>query len=104
MIRHIVLIRFATATSAEERAAVFSGLAALRTAVPGILAYGAGENVSPEGGAKGYTHAFTFDFADAAARDTYLVHPRHVAAGKRLVAAADGGRDGLLIMDIEVER
>lgn len=82
---------------------MFSGLAALQTTVPGVLAYGAGGNVSPESGAKGYTHAFTFDFADATARDAYLVHPQHVTVGKQLVTAADGGRDGLVIMDIEVE-
>ena len=42
------------------------------------------------------------DLADAAARDRYLVDPAHKAAGARLVAALEGGRDGLIVFDLEV--
>ena len=42
------------------------------------------------------------DFSDAAARDAYLIHPDHKAAGAKLVAALEGGRDGLMVFDIEV--
>lgn len=102
MIRHIVLVRFAATTTSSERAAIFADLAALQAVVPGARDFAAGENVSPEGRARGYTHAFTFDFDDAAARDAYLAHPTHRVAGARLVAALDGGRDGTLILDFEV--
>jgi len=67
-----------------------------------MLSFKSGANVSPEGLARGFTHAFTVDFADVAARDAYLVHPAHQAAGARLVAAAQGGIDGLLVIDLDI--
>ncbi len=102
MIRHIVLVRFASGTAEEEKAAIFADLRALGDVIAGLRGFAAGPNVSPEPLAKGHTHAFIVDFDDAAARDAYLVHPAHQAAGARLVRAADGGLDGLIVMDIEV--
>jgi hypothetical protein len=103
VIRHLVLVRFAQATPPAERDAIFADLAALRAVLPGMRGFAAGANVSPEGRARGYTHAFTADFADAAARDAYLDHPAHKAAGARLVAALEGGREGSLILDFAVD-
>ena len=100
MIRHIVLVRFNTATAASEQDAIFADLAALGALLPGLGGFSHGPDVSPESLARGFTHAFTIDFADAAARDAYLVHPAHQAAGARLVAAAAGGLDGLVVIDI----
>ena len=45
---------------------------------------------------------FTVDFADAAARDAYLPHPDHQLVGKMVVAALDGGLEGLAVVDWEV--
>lgn len=101
MIRHIVLVKFPPACPAETVEALFGALDALRAVAPGMLGFSGGRDVSPEGLARGFTHAFAVDFADAAARDAYLVHPAHQAAGARLVAAAEGGLDGLLVVDIE---
>nr|WP_292237006.1 hypothetical protein [Mesorhizobium sp.] len=42
------------------------------------------------------------DFRDAAARDAYLVHDDHSRAGARLVAALEGGTDGLMVFDLEI--
>ena len=102
MIRHIVLVRFAAGIDPAEQDKVFTVLAALREQVEGMLAFAAGPNVSPEHHAGGYTHAFTMDFANAASRDAYLVHPAHVTAGTRLRGAADGD-GGILVLDIETE-
>ena len=66
MIRHIVLVRFAGDLDPERIAAVMNGIADLRRSIPGILAFSWGRNVSPEGLARGYTHAFTVDFEDEA--------------------------------------
>lgn len=99
MLRHVVLVRFASATSAGEIDAIFADLARLKEAMPGLLDFRAGANASGEGLTRGYGHAFTADFADVAARDAYLVHPDHQAAGARLVRAADGGLDGLVVID-----
>jgi len=102
MIRHIVLVKFPADVRAEAIDALFRALDDLKAALPGMLSFKSGANVSPEGLARGFTHAFTVDFADVAARDAYLVHPAHQAAGARLVAAAQGGIDGLLVIDLDI--
>ncbi len=101
MIRHIVLVRFAPETDGAERASVLANLAALQAAVPGMLSFAAGSNVSPEGRSAGFTHAFTMDFADEASRDAYLSAPAHVAVASQLLHAA-GGDDGIIVADIEL--
>jgi hypothetical protein len=70
--------------------------------VPGYLSVNIGPNVSPEGLGRGYTDGFVIDFTDAAARDAYLVHPAHEKAGGRIVAAAEGGVDGVFVYDFEM--
>lgn len=102
MIRHMVLVRFAERTSQAEQDAIFADLAALRGVVAGMRSFSGGPDVSPEGLSQGYTHAFVADFDGPAARDAYLVHPDHMAAGKRLVEAAKGGVDGLVVIDLAV--
>jgi hypothetical protein len=102
MIRHIVLVKFPAGANAETVGPLFRALDDLRGVVPGMLRFAGGPNVSPEGLTRGFTHAFVADFTDAAARDAYLVHPAHKAAGARLVAAAEGGLDGLVVVDIDV--
>jgi hypothetical protein len=102
MIRHTVLVKFPAHVRPEAIGALFGALDDLRAVVPGMLRFAGGANVSPEGLARGFTHAFVVDFADAAARDAYLVHPAHQAAGARLVKAAEGGIDGLIVVDIEI--
>ena len=102
MIRHTVFVKFPADARPETIGAVFRALDDLRAVVPGMLRFSAGANVSPEPLSRGFTHAFVADFADAAARDAYLVHPAHKAAGARLVEAAQGGRDGLVVIDIAI--
>ncbi|MBE7734463.1 Dabb family protein [Devosia faecipullorum] len=102
MIRHIVLLRFRPDISAEQRGAIFAELESLREVVPGFLGMSAGANVSPENKDKGFADAFTMDFTDSEARDAYLIHPAHQAAGAKLVAALEGGRDGLIVFDMIV--
>ena len=102
MIRHVVLVKFRADVPAAERRAIYDALAALRGHLPGILAMSFGPNVSPEGKSLGFDDGFIIDFADAAARDAYLIDPAHKAAGARLVAALEGGRDaGLLVFDLD---
>lgn len=102
MIRHCVFVRFRDDVPDEERSAIYQQLAELKSVVPGFLTISYGPNVSPEGLHQGYVDGFIIDFTDEAARDAYLVHPDHKAAGSRLVAALEGGRDGLIVFDIVV--
>lgn len=99
MIRHTVLCKFRQDADVE---AIFSALKALQQKIPGILAITCGKDSSPEGLQKGFTHGFTVDFTDAAARDAYLPHPDHQVVGKMVVAGLDGGLGGLAVVDWEV--
>jgi hypothetical protein len=102
MIRHIVLVRFRSDVGDAEIAAVFKALHDLKRSIPGILGIAHGPNVSPEKLGRGTTHAFTVDFADAAARDRYLADADHGKVGAALVSAAEGGVDGLTVVDFEL--
>jgi hypothetical protein len=102
MIRHCVFVKFRDDVGTAERAAIHADLEALRQVVEGMDTVNFSANVSPEPFARGFTHGFTIDFADVAARDAYLVHEAHQRAGARLVAALDGGTDGLLVFDLDL--
>jgi hypothetical protein len=102
MIRHCVFLRFRSNVPDDEKLAIYGQLADLKAVIDGFLAISYGPNVSPEGLHQGFADGFVIDFVDAAARDAYLVHPAHKAAGSRLVAALEGGRDGLVVFDLIV--
>lgn len=103
MIRHCVFIRYKPETTAAEKARINSEIAGLKGRLDGLLAVHVGDNVSPETGMdKGYAEGFIVDFRDAAARDAYLADPDHRETGARIVAAAEGGVDGILVYDLEV--
>jgi hypothetical protein len=100
MIRHIVLMKARPEVTEAEIAAIFADLAAIRDKLPGVLAIQSGRSESPEKIERGYLHGFTVDFADWAALAAYQVHPDHKRVGAALVAAAQGGLDGLLVFDL----
>lgn len=102
MIRHIVLCRYRPDVPESERQAIRDGLAALVGRIEGLQRASFGSNVSPEGLARGFDDGFVMDMVDAAARDRYLADPAHKAAGARMVAALEGGREGLLVFDLDV--
>ena len=99
MIRHAVFCRFKAGTDTD---AIFAALKGLQQKIPGILAITCGSDNSPEGFQKGFTHGFTVDFTDAAARDAYLPHPEHQKVGAMVVAALEGGTEGVAVVDWEV--
>ncbi len=102
MIRHFVLVKFRKDAAADTVATLFAELANLQRSLDGVLDFHAGKNISVETDLiRGNHHAFWFDFADVAARDAYLIDPRHVAAGQRLVAHTVGGVEGVTVVDLE---
>ena len=101
MIRHIVLLKARPEVTDDHIRAIFAELHALMT-LPGILAIHSGRSESPEKIERGYLHGFTVDFADWRALATYLDHPDHKRVGAALVAAAQGGLDGILVFDLPV--
>jgi len=102
MIRHCVFVKFRADVSAAERAEMYAGLNALVGQIEGLMSADFGLNISPEGVSQGFNDGFIMDLADEAARDRYLVDPAHKAAGARLVAALEGGRDGIMVFDLQV--
>lgn len=100
MIRHMVLLRFRAEVGAVDRAALMSDLDGLRARLPGMETFTALRNISPEASVvHGFADGFAVDFRDEAARDAYLADEVHRAIGARLVAACDGGTDGLIVFD-----
>lgn len=102
MIRHIVLVRFQPAVSDDRIAALFDELHQIKAKVPGLLAITSGKSESPEQLERGYMHGFVVDFTGWAALQAYQDHPDHKRLGAALVAAAQGGIDGILVLDLDV--
>ena len=78
--KHVVICAF---IDGLDPSAIIADFASLATTVPSVQALEHGPNVSPEGLDDGFTHCFTVTFANAAARDEYLVDPAHVAFVER---------------------
>ena len=102
MIRHIVLIRFRPEVTEAEIAEIFSDLHRIEGNLSGLGSILSGRSESPEQIERGYLHGFTADFADWAALAAYQDHPDHKRLGARLVAGAEGGKDGILVFDLPV--
>lgn len=103
MIRHHVFVRFPAETTAETIDDLLAQLHDVCAPLDGVLDLRIGANVSPEDPVvHGFRHGFVIDFATAADRDAYLVDEAHQAFGGRLVAAVDGGTDGVLVFDLEI--
>lgn len=98
MIRHIVLLKARPEVTEAHIAAIFADLHRLE--LPGLLAIRSGRSESPEQIERGYLHGFTVDFTDWQALAAYQDHPDHKRVGAALVAAAQGGIDGLLVFDL----
>lgn len=87
-LRHVVLLRFRPEVEPARVAALLRDFAALATTISGVAGVESGENISPEGLGKGFTHAVLLRFVDASDRDLYLNHPTHQAFARRLQDAA----------------
>ena len=99
MIRHVVLFKLKPGIADSTVEEVFAALRNLQTKIPGIISISTGHNNSPEGIQRGHTHGFTVDFVDAAARNTYLPHPAHLAVGALIVGITEDGVDGICVVD-----
>ena len=78
-LRHLVLCGFTVATTATQLARLIADFSALPEKIPSVQRFESGTNISPENLAQAYTHCFSMEFDNAAARDAYLTHPAHLA-------------------------
>ena len=97
-LRHFVSFKYGPDVSEERIAQISARFAALQDSIPGITAFEAGVNNSPEGLNKDITHAYLLTFSDAAARDAYLPHPAH----QRFVELLDGAVADVFVFDYAV--
>ena len=102
MIRHIVLTKFRPDVAEDTIAGIYDGLSKVAEALPGAANFTGGRSQSPEGIERGYMHGFVIDFDNWEALQTYADDPEHKALGGQLVANAVGGKDGILVLDLEV--
>ncbi len=101
MIRHIVLTRFRNDVSEETVAQIYDGLAAVAARLPGAHGFHGGRSDSPENIERGYKHGFTIDFDNRTDLSAYAEDAEHKRWGAEIVAHAQGGIDGVLVLDID---
>ena len=101
MIRHIVLIKFKPETSESQIKAIFIELDHIRSEISGMGIVQSGRSESPEHIERGFMHGFTVDFETWQGLGAYQKHPKHQTTGAKIVAAAAGGIDGILVFDFE---
>ena len=101
MITHCVFIRYRAEANDGTRDDIYKALHALRPRIPGLTSIVIAANSSPEGLDKGFSEGFVVTFRDAKARDQYLADSEHAKVGAMIVAAAEGGIDGILVYDLE---
>lgn len=101
MLLHCVFCALRADADPAELEAVMAELAALQPEVEGFLDFRRGPNRDYEGKSPRHGHGFVIAFRDRAAHLAYDGHPRHKAAGGRLVALCEGGYEGIVVYDLE---
>ena len=101
-IDHCVFFKRGKDVSDSDIADVMASLASITDRLDGASDFRSSPNVSPEGFEVGYRDGFIVRFADANARDIYLVDKEHQRAGAKLVSLCENGTEGLLVFDLEV--
>ncbi|HZY79877.1 MAG TPA: Dabb family protein [Cyclobacteriaceae bacterium] len=83
-VRHIVVFKYKAGATEAQIAEVTKAFGEMKKTIPGIVSFEHGVNDSPEKKNQGFTHVYQVTFENAAARDTYLPHPKHKEFGALL--------------------
>ena len=83
--RHVVVFKFKATTTDAQIKQINKDFAALQDAIPEIVTFERGLNVSPEGLDQGFTHVYLVTFKDKAGLEVYLPHPAHKAFVEKLL-------------------
>ena len=75
VLRHIVLYKFKDGVTPSQLQEVVDTFGRSAKKIDTIIGYEAGTNVSTEGKAEGFTHAFVVTFKNEKDLAAYLVHP-----------------------------
>jgi hypothetical protein len=101
MLKHCVFLNLkspAETAIVREAMMLLSGLVG---EVAGMIDFVEGPNRDFEKRSEGYSHGFIVTFENRTAHLAYERHPDHVQAGALLVAACQGGMEGVFVADLE---
>lgn len=101
MIHHCVWIRFRPEIDAVQRRALLSEIEALVGHLPGLREVRVGRNARFEDLDHGFDEGFIAVFDGPEALQAYQESPAHRETGKRILAAALGGTQGLMVFDMQ---
>jgi hypothetical protein len=103
MLLHCVFCAIQSDADQAELQSVMDELAALQSEVEGMLEFRHGVNRDYEQKSPRHGHGFVITFRDRDAHLAYDGHPRHKAAGARLVVLCQDGHEGIVVYDLESE-
>lgn len=98
-VKRIELFRFLPQTTHDVYAEVFEAFDEMVGAVSGLVELAAGPYDSPEGANKGFTHAVVMTFADADARDAWLLDAKRHSLDTLIREHLVGGDAGRVAFD-----
>lgn len=87
MIRHVLLGKFRTSASEEQRQDIINELHALRHSIPEIREWSVGKQALPSNTA--YDFALVSGFENIEALERYRNHPDHIRIKNLLIETAD---------------
>ena len=102
MLKHCVFLNFKDDVLNGEKEAIMEGLVSLVGVVDGMIDMSFGPNLDFEKKTPDFDYGFIISFRDRKAHLSYEAHETHVEMGSRLVAACDGGVDGIVVFDLDV--
>ncbi|MNL49593.1 Stress responsive A/B Barrel Domain protein [compost metagenome] len=102
MLKHCVFLNLKSPAEMDAIRKAMAILSGLVGEVAGMIDFFEGPNRDFEDRSHGYRHGFIVTFENRAAHLAYESHPDHVRAGALLVAACQGGMEGIFVADLEV--
>jgi hypothetical protein len=89
VLRHVVNIKYKSEATKEQVDVAVQDFINLQHKIPSIIDFEWGENNSPEGKSKDFTHCFIITFSDEVGREVYLKHKAHLALVKSVTPIID---------------
>jgi hypothetical protein len=97
-VHHLVIMKLRQELPGPQLATLYRECEADFAKIPGVLSASMGANFRPS--SSEFTHALVIRFADRNALEGFMIHPRHIATGRRMQTLFSD----FLIFDYESER
>ncbi|MDR3491317.1 MAG: Dabb family protein [Gammaproteobacteria bacterium] len=99
MIRHTILFKLKAAVPKREIERVFTDILSLTGKLEGVTAITGGTCHFHEVGEHNFSHGFSIDFDNKAARDAFVNDPITWPVKEHLISIAEGGNAGIIGFD-----